>query len=438
MSQIWRKLWILPLGAALSPRTLFLVTRWLSRTTSALVLSLFLGATSLEPALSSVATGVGFSYTFTANGVSNTVNWNTQGLSDFSIIDGGISGAGSGSDAFDYGALIDLCATSGCTYSTGTYSTYTGVGTAASSTLYQGATVTNLVAGLNATVSYKFSTTTASARILVQLDNTTGSALTRTVRLRSGLGCDGNCYLKYQSNNGSTLGNYYVSPTAYTTNSYWTITSDNSGISSTGLGSDPIVSYAYGSSGTSVSPSTTITSSAGDNLFTTMDVTIPANSTRYLAFALGFAGITTTANTLGDAYNGVNTWFTSWNSLPSDIRSDLTNTQLSQILNWSIGPNAYANISVSLTASATTAVKGTNVTITAQVNQAGVVTFFWNGKRIPGCIKRTATTSATCQWKPNVSGNWSVTALLDPNNPSYFDTLSPPLSVFVFNRSGNR
>jgi hypothetical protein len=169
-----------------------------------------------------------------------------------------------------------------------------------------------------------------------------------------------------------------------------------------------------------------------------MDVTIPANSTRYLAFALGFAGITTTANTLGDAYNGVNTWFTSWNSLPSDIRSDLTNTQLSQILNWSIGPNAYANVSVSLTASATTAVKGTNITITAQVNQAGVVTFFWNGKRIPGCIKRTATTSATCQWKPNVSGNWSVTALLDPNNPSYFDTSSPPISVFVFNRSGNR
>lgn len=393
---------------------------------------------SAPGSLASVAANVGYSFTFTANSVTNTVNWNTEGLGNFNITDGGISGAGSGTDAFDNGAIIDVCTASGCTYSSGTYAAYTGVGSAASSTLYQGAMVTNLVTGLNVTASYKFSTTTASARILVQLDNTTGGSLTRTVRLRNGLGCDGNCYLKYQSNNGSTLGNYYVSPTAYTTNSYWTITSDNSGTSASGLGADPIVSYAYGSAGATVSPTTTITSSAGDNLFTTMDVTVPANSTRYLVFALGFAGITTTANRLSDAYNGVNNLFTSWDSLPADIKSDLTSTQLSQILNWSIGPNAYANVSISLTSSATTAIKGTNITITAQVNQAGVVTFFWNGKRISGCIKRTATTSATCQWKPNVSGNWIVTALLDPNNPGYFDTYSQQLSVFVLNRSGNR
>lgn len=359
-------------------------------------------------------------------------------MGDFWITDGQISGAGSGSDAFDNGGLIDICNTSGCTYNSGTYTGYTGVGTATSSTLYQGSTVNNLVTGLNVTMSYRFSASTASARILVQLDNTTSSAITRTVRLRSGLGCDALCYLKYQSANGSTLGNYYTSPTPYTTNSYWTITSDASGTTSGTTAGDPIVSFAFGTAGTAITTSTTITNSSTDNFFTTMDPTIPANSTRYLVFVIGLAGITTTANTLGDAYNGVNTWLTSWNTLPTDIKSDLTSAQLSQILNWSIGPNTYANVSIALTASATTAIKGTNITITAQVNQAGLVTFFWNGKRISGCIKKSATTSATCQWKPNVTGNWLVTALLDPNNPTYFDTYSPQLPVFVLSRTGNR
>lgn len=414
------------------------MAQWVKRISLSLTLALLLMEGSAPGSLASVSANLGYSFTFTANSVSNTVNWNTEGLGNFNITDGGISGAGTGADAFDNGAIIDVCTASGCTYSTGTYTTYSGVGSAASSTLYQGAMVSNLVTGLNVTVSYKFSTTTAAARILVQLDNTTGSSITRTVRLRNGLGCDGGCYLKYQSNNGSTLGNYYVSPTAYTTNAYWTITSDNSGISSSGLGSDPIVSYAYGTAGATVSPTTTITSSAGDNLFTTMDATIPANSTRYLVFALGFAGITTTANRLSDAYNGVNNLFTSWDSLPSDIKSDLTSTQLTQILNWSIGPTTYANVSISLTASATTAVKGTNITITAQVNQAGVVTFFWNGKRISGCIKVPATTSASCQWKPSVTGNWFLTALLDPNSATYFDTYSPQLPVFISARTNSR
>lgn len=718
---------------------------WRRKAAIALIGNLLLGAAVSGPAEGAATSGVGFSYTFTVNGVSNTVNWNNSGLGDFNIVDGSVSGAGSGQDAFDNGAWIDVCNASGCAYATGAYTTYTGTGSAASSTLYQGATVTNIVSGLNATVSYKFSQTTAAARILVQLDNTTSSAMTRTVRLRNGLGCDGGCFLKYQSANGSTLANYYVS-SPYTTNSYWTITSDNSGTLSTGSGTDPIVSYAYGTAGAAASPTTTITSSAGDNLFTTIDATIPAKSTRYLVFTLGFAGITTTANTLGDAYNGVNTWFTSWNSLPSDIKSDLTGTQLSQILNWIIppsvssfstslgsptntvsdinylmsmsqsvtgltasdftnagtasgctftpdtstgtsftitasgcgegtlipqltansvtgiqigpgsnspatntividrtaptissvattngnyqatsnanmnfsvvfsesvtvsgsprlpltigstsrfatfismtdsktaifrytvtvdyndidldgisvlsaldtnsaiisdlasnamssftftpptttsvnvfqppsaptidsitanntslsinftagasngsvisnykyslnggaftalspvdsttplvltgltngttysiqikavsnlgdglasnivsqAPTASARLSIFLTASATTAVKGTLITITANISQAGVVTFFWNDKRISGCIKKSATTAATCQWKPNVTGQWSVQALLDPTDPTYVDSYSPKLPVFILSRSGNR
>ena len=101
-------------------------------------------------------------------------------------------------------------------------------------------------------------------------------------------------------------------------------------------------------------------------------------------------------------------------------------------------PTASATVSIFLTASATTAVKGTVITITANVNQAGVVTFFWNDKRISGCIKKSATTSATCQWKPSATGQWSIQALLDPTDPTYVDSYSQKLPVFILSRTGRR
>jgi hypothetical protein len=699
---------------------------------------------SVLPAYAGAVANSGYQFAFTNGGQSYSVNWNNGGFGDFSISDGAISTGAS--DAFDAGAKIDLCSSASCSY-TSAFSEYTGIGTATSSTLYQGALVNNLVPGLNATVSYKFSETSASMRILVKLDNTTSSSLTRTVRLRSGLGCDGGCYMKYQSSGGSSLSNYF-SPgaTSYTTSSYWTIQSDNSGTSPSGSGADPIVSFAYGTSGAASSPSTTITNSGADNLFTTIDPTIPANSTRYLIFVLGFGGVSKTTNTLADAYSGVNSLFSSWESLPTDIKSDLSADELSRIVNWSIGPNvanfstsqssptniltsgtisyslvlsqsvsdlatgdfqlggtstcntpglsgsgttytvtltnctegtvilqlkansvtgtsagppavssantvivdrtaptissvsttngnyqatsnasmnftvgfsesvtvtgtpripitigsttryanflsltdsrtatfrftvsvnyddidlngiavnsplelnsgsiadlatnamtsltftppvtssvnvyqppsaptidsitannasltiyfstgsangstvsnyryslnggaftalsptdaaspititgltngttysikikavsnlgdgleslamssapsASASVSITLTASATTATKGTGITITAQVSQAGQITFFWNDKRITGCIKRAASSSATCQWKPTVTGQWSIQALLDPTDSAYVNSYSQKLPVFILKRTGTR
>lgn len=403
------------------------------------VMAVAIAVSLVSQASGTTVANSGYSYTFTANGVNNTVNWNDYAFGNFYLANGAVTAPNSNADAFDNGAIIDLCTTSGCTYNSGTYNNYNAVGTAATSTVYQGALMTNIVPGLNATVSYKFSTTSAAMRVLVQLDNSTASAITRTVRLRAGLGCDGGCYLKYQSSGGSTISNYFdpVS-SSYTTSSFWTITTDQSAITSSSSGTDAIVSMAYGTAGAAIAPSTTITNSNTDNIFTTMDPTIPANSTRYLVFVVGLAGVSATTNKLIDAYNGVSTYFGSWWTLPSDLRSDLDSTQLSQILNWAVGPNAYANVNISLTASATTAVKGTNITITAIVNQAGVVTFFWNGKKIPGCIKRMATTSASCQWKPNVTGSWSIQALLDPNDFSYYDTYSSKLPIFIISRANNR
>jgi hypothetical protein len=116
--------------------------------------------------------------------------------------------------------------------------------------------------------------------------------------------------------------------------------------------------------------------------------------------------------------------------------SNLGDGQVSNQL--SASPTASATVNIFLTASATTATKGTTITITAQVNQAGVVTFFWNDKRIGGCIKRVATTSATCSWKPSVTGQWSIQALLDPTDPTYINSYSQKLPVFILKRSGIR
>jgi hypothetical protein len=311
-----------------------MISKYINKISILIVTILSLSANTSN---ASVPTNNGFSYTISA---SNIVNWNNSGLGDFLIVDGSLSSpSGSHGDAFDNGALIEVCASSGCAYN-GTYATYTGSGSASDANTYQGALQSNIVAGMNLTASYRFSSTLGLSRMLVKIDNTTSSSLTRTVRLKSDLGCDSGCHLKYQSSNGSSLSNYFApANVSYTTSAFWTITSDQAANTGTLSGNDPIVSFAYGSSGATVSPSTTITNSGGTNLFTILETTVPANSTRFLVFFIGFGEITTAKNTLSGAYNGTNTFLNSWDSIPSDLKSDLSSAQLSQVLNWRIGTN---------------------------------------------------------------------------------------------------
>ena len=101
-------------------------------------------------------------------------------------------------------------------------------------------------------------------------------------------------------------------------------------------------------------------------------------------------------------------------------------------------PSSFATVLISLTASVTTATKSTPITITATVSQAGKVTFFWNTKRIAGCINKVATTSATCTWRPTVSGRWNISATLIPTNLSFSTSNSSPLTVDIGRRTGTR
>jgi hypothetical protein len=104
----------------------------------------------------------------------------------------------------------------------------------------------------------------------------------------------------------------------------------------------------------------------------------------------------------------------------------------------SSAPTSFAGVSVELAASSVTANKGTRIQITATVSQPGKVNFYWNNKKIPGCVQRVATSTANCNWKPAVQGIWNIHAILYPTNNSYSVSTSNRLSIQILRRVGSR
>jgi hypothetical protein len=98
-----------------------------------------------------------------------------------------------------------------------------------------------------------------------------------------------------------------------------------------------------------------------------------------------------------------------------------------------------STITISLAGGAVTVSKGTAINITAAVNVAGKVKFYANGKVIGGCASKSATTSATCSWKPTVQGQRvTLSALLVPTSNSFSNVRSSNVQVQVVRRTGLR
>ena len=96
-----------------------------------------------------------------------------------------------------------------------------------------------------------------------------------------------------------------------------------------------------------------------------------------------------------------------------------------------------------LTGSATTAIYRTAITITADVTVASKITFWVNGKVIPGCKNRTAVGSGSsyisnCSWRPSLRGDLRITALATPVSGSITASSPNPISVRVTNRTLKR
>jgi len=89
------------------------------------------------------------------------------------------------------------------------------------------------------------------------------------------------------------------------------------------------------------------------------------------------------------------------------------------------------------------AVKGNNVTISVSVNAPGRVRFTVNGKRIATCLAVNTVGSgssytATCTWKPTVTGRQTLSAAFTPTSNTFSSVTSPNQSIWVFSRTGRR
>ena len=105
--------------------------------------------------------------------------------------------------------------------------------------------------------------------------------------------------------------------------------------------------------------------------------------------------------------------------------------------------NANESSSIGAPTLSGAAKKGSPVTITVTSIAAGKVRFFVGGKRITKCLSRPTSGSypsfsATCSWKPPVTGRQNLTARVTPTDSSFSAATSAATSVWVIKRISTR
>ncbi len=105
--------------------------------------------------------------------------------------------------------------------------------------------------------------------------------------------------------------------------------------------------------------------------------------------------------------------------------------------------NANESASINAPTVSGTINKGVATTITVTINVAGKVRFFVGGKRISTCKDRTTSgtypnNSATCSWRPAVTGRQILTATLTPTDNTFSASTSAATTVQVVRRSTSR
>ena len=120
------------------------------------------------------------------------------------------------------------------------------------------------------------------------------------------------------------------------------------------------------------------------------------------------------------------------------LLTDRTNKRVSRI--YQSGPPTPATLTLSSPSSIAT--YRASMTLTASSNAAGKVTFYVDGKKVPGCISVSTTFStthnATCSWKPSVHKAFAITAIIKPTGTSATNGQSNSLTISAAKRTGNR
>ncbi len=149
-------------------------------------------------------------------------------------------------------------------------------------------------------------------------------------------------------------------------------------------------------------------------------ITLAANTGNLTKSNYAFNGWNTLSNGLGVNYQAGSAYqLTSSLTLYAQWSTDVsTPVTLASVVN----PNAYRF----------------TLALQATVVQPGKITFYANGKRIPGCISKTITSTYTCNWRPNVHGGIVLAARLRATNTAYAISESNPVNVGVSARSSLR
>jgi len=101
--------------------------------------------------------------------------------------------------------------------------------------------------------------------------------------------------------------------------------------------------------------------------------------------------------------------------------------------------NGATSLTLALSGGGTTATYRQSIALVATVSNPGYVTFYFKGRRIPGCIKiLSAAGSATCNWKPSFHGQIYVTAQLSPTGVGYNSSTSTSALLTINTRSNAR
>jgi hypothetical protein len=119
--------------------------------------------------------------------------------------------------------------------------------------------------------------------------------------------------------------------------------------------------------------------------------------------------------------------------------TDSANYETSTTTNLTISiVNGVSTVTLSLAGGVTQTPKGQTVVITAAIDQAGKVSFYADGKRIPGCYNKSAIAgNKTCSWKPATQKQVTITVTLNPTNNVY-QSSSQSMKVWVIRRAGLR
>lgn len=125
-------------------------------------------------------------------------------------------------------------------------------------------------------------------------------------------------------------------------------------------------------------------------------------------------------------------------SMPNPAGGTMTGRTGSGFARITYADLSDSSVSISVSGGATQATYRTAVTITATVSTPGKVTFYSNGKRIPGCISIAASTSVNCSFKPSTRGSQLITASLVPSSGAYRNSKSSSSSIQISNRTSSR